>query len=155
MKCRSADINFWKCIPSLVDSQTWCERGLLGLGYNRKIGTAGVIETVFTSEELNIQRTKGEKKFRWIEPDTYAPLTGQATHDNIVFVNWDGNDECGLRNVAFTNNIFSNDTFKHHIFSNVRWSGYVRNGGEFYATRTYGDAHYPTSERAETYFGLL
>lgn len=159
MKCRTVSPasteskHFIKCIGSLTDSKMWCDRALTIMGRAKKIGTAGILESVITSIEYGIGKHKGEKKFRWSEVDSYSTLTGSAIHDGIVFANWDGLDECGMRNIAFTNNIFSNDTFKHHIFRNVRWAGTVKNGGEIFATRTYGSALFPTTERLVTVFG--
>jgi len=103
------------------------------------IGQVGILQTVFTSSELGLHKTKGEKKFRFIETDTYATITGQAWHRNIFFDEFSRSDDCGFANAAFFQNIYSNDTFHHHRFERVTWGPGMRSGHVF-TRRLYGDS---------------
>jgi len=148
--CRGADYH-WKCKKSLLDSKPWCTL-FHANEHQQPMGVVGMLETLFTSTETGPGKTKGEHKFRWLEMDSYATLSGQAMHSDFHFFNWDGDDECGLKNAAFHQNPYSNDTFHFHGFERTSWSGYVRNGGKFFARRTYGDTHHPADRRTPTWF---
>jgi hypothetical protein len=148
--CRSA-AHYWTCKKSLLDSMPWCS--LFHLGHNQQpMGVVGISETVFTSSEFGMSRTKGEQKFRWLEVDSYSTIGGQAKYSGIHFANFDGNDACGLKNVAFHQNPYSNDTFHHHTFEGVTWGGYIEDGGEFFARRTYGDAFHMADQFTPSWY---
>lgn len=148
--CRSP-AHFWTCKKSLLDSKPWCSFFHLGHGQQR-MGTTGIVETLFSSSEFGMRKTIGEHKHRWLEMDSFATVAGQAHHTDVVFKNFDGSDRCGLKNVAFHQNPYSNDTFHHHTFRRVTWDSGMRNGGEFWARRTYGDTHHPADAFTPTYY---
>ena len=103
-------------------------------------GHIGIMETVFTHfRSSDIKKTKGEHKFMWIEPDSYANVKGRARIDNVFFDNFRGTNPCGHKEIAFSQNFVSNDTFHHHVFSNIHWGSSIGDGGEFFAWDTYGD----------------
>ena len=139
------------CKSSLMDGAPWCKLFLLS-GNNPAMGNMGMIETLFTGNNFGIGKTKGEQKFRWLEMDSYATVAGQVLVSGVHFANFDGKDTCGRKNVAFAQNIFSNDTFHHHGFEKVTYSGYMSNGGEFYGRRAYGDTNMPADAKTPTWY---
>mmetsp|Transcript_21384 Transcript_21384/g.66342 ORF Transcript_21384/g.66342 Transcript_21384/m.66342 type:complete len:879 (-) Transcript_21384:530-3166(-) len=147
--CRSTE-HVWKCKKSLLDSKPWCE--FFHRGHNQQaMGVTGLGETLFTSSEFGGKKTKGEQKFRWTEMDSFSTVGGQVIVNGAHFANFDGNDGCGLKNVAVHQNPYSNDTFHHHQFSQVSWSN-IRNGGEVYMRTMYGNTHHPADDFTETWY---
>jgi hypothetical protein len=147
--CRPAT-QFWDCKKSLLDSKPWCKLFHTGHG-QQHMGSVGILETLFASTADGPGPTIGEHKFRWLEMDSNAAVSGTASHSGIHFANFDGNDACGNKNVAFHQNPYSNDTFHHHTFAKVTWSN-INNGGEFWARRTYGDTHKMTDASTATWY---
>jgi len=124
-----------RCRPSLLDSEPWC---VTFQSQRPFMGSIGILESVFTMKAFGNGRTKGEHKFMFHEPDSYATLKGRADVQNVHFANFNGNDACGLKDAAFYQNPYSNDTFHHHTFRQISWSG-IQNGGQFWARKMYGN----------------
>eukprot|EP00742_Colponemidia_sp_Colp-10_P006647 GILJ01007126.1.p1 GENE.GILJ01007126.1~~GILJ01007126.1.p1 ORF type:complete len:1991 (-),score=423.95 GILJ01007126.1:760-6543(-) len=142
--------NQFKCRSTKVDSLNWCQTI-----YNTQMGNrlrgAGVLEAVFVDNSYS-GRSKGESKFYWIEPDSYATVKGRAQIRNVFFDNFDGINNCQQREVAFFQDFFSNDTFHQHTFEGITWGENVKSKGKYYAWDAYGNAKGTLTEDSQTVF---
>jgi hypothetical protein len=116
-----------------IDATWWCANAL----YQQKIGPMGLIQAVFLSS-LYAGRTVGEPFVSYMEPDSYHAVRGKAFVDRVTFDYFEGVTECGTRSAGFFQNIFANDTFHQHLFSNIHWGPFMTPGAELYAITTYG-----------------
>jgi hypothetical protein len=147
--CRATAPYHFKCKKSMTDFAPWCKMEMFAQSAPN-VGTIGIMETLFADDQMG-GKTVGEHKFRWLEMDSVAAVDARAEHKNVHFQNFDGTDACGNKNVAFHQSPYSNDTFHQHTFEKITWSN-IKNGGEFWARRTYGNTGKMTDAATQTWY---